>query len=296
MLFFFVFLVLPEYSQHYVGATIDKVERLTSINQPKIVLVGNSSLAFGINSELIEEAMGMPVVNLGMHGGLGNAFHEEMAKLNVCKGDIYIICHTEYSDNDTILDRELACITLENHIQLWKILRGKDVWPLLEAVPTYLHKSFNLWIRQEGNKEINGNYSRKYFNKYGDYILERQKREIDFTEGMIAAPTINDTCIDRLNKLNEYFTNRGATMVVAAYAIPVCEFTPDETEYETFQAELEERLDSPVISNFTEYMLDQDYFYDTQFHLNNEGVDIRTQLLIKDLKRWKNQEGISWYG
>lgn len=48
-------------------------------------------MAFGFQSEQIEEAFGLPVVNLGLHGGLGNAFHEEMAKINVCEGDIYYL-------------------------------------------------------------------------------------------------------------------------------------------------------------------------------------------------------------
>ena len=45
-------------------------------------------MEFGFNSEEIEEAMGMPVVNMGLHGGMGNAFHEEMGKLNVQPGRI----------------------------------------------------------------------------------------------------------------------------------------------------------------------------------------------------------------
>ena len=50
------------------------------IEEPKIILIGNSNLAFGIDSEKIENSVGMPVVNLGLHGSLGNEFHESMAK------------------------------------------------------------------------------------------------------------------------------------------------------------------------------------------------------------------------
>lgn len=283
---FFLILVLPEYSNHYVGALGDKVNYLKEIDEPKIVLVGNSNLAFGINSELIEEAFGMPVVNLGMHGGLGNAFHEETAKLNVHEGDIYVICHTDYNDNDTISDRELACITLENHIQLWGILRAKDIIPMLEVAPVYMQKSFKLWINQEGNKEDGGEYLRRYFNKYGDYALERKEQAIEFTEGMIVVPIVDHVCTDRLNKLNAYLTDRGAKMVIAAYAIPDCEFTPSKDEYQNFQLELQEALDAPVISDFTEYRMSQDLFFDTQYHLIDKGVDIRTQKLIDDLTKW----------
>ena len=103
------------------ASLIDKVQRLENLHEPKIVLIGDSNLAFGIDSEKIEEAFGMPVVNMGLHGGLGNAFHEEMTRLNVTEGDIYIICHCSYSDDGQLKNKELAWITLENHPSLWKI-------------------------------------------------------------------------------------------------------------------------------------------------------------------------------
>lgn len=99
---FFVGIIMPQYEYSYNAALLDKIARLESIQEPKIVLVGNSNLPFGIKSELIEEAFHMPVVNMGMQGSLGNAFHEEMAKINVQNGDIIILFHTEFSDNDAI--------------------------------------------------------------------------------------------------------------------------------------------------------------------------------------------------
>ena len=92
---------------------LDKSARLKSIDGSKIVLIGDSNVSFGFQSELIEQAYGIPVVNMGLHGGLGNAFHEEMAKINVHEGDIYVICHHTFADNGKIDDTELAWITLE---------------------------------------------------------------------------------------------------------------------------------------------------------------------------------------
>ena len=99
LLFCFRF-VMPQYLNNYQAALIDKNERLCSIDGPKIVLVGNSNLAFGIDSRALEEAFGMPVVNMGMHGGLGNAFNEQAAVQNVCKGDIVILSYSNFDDGD----------------------------------------------------------------------------------------------------------------------------------------------------------------------------------------------------
>ncbi|MBD5105768.1 MAG: hypothetical protein HDT41_02120, partial [Lachnospiraceae bacterium] len=72
LLFLLCFVVImPQYLQNNQASLIDKVKRLESIEGPKIVLVGNSNLPFGIVSEDMENALHMPVVNMGLHGGVG---------------------------------------------------------------------------------------------------------------------------------------------------------------------------------------------------------------------------------
>lgn len=83
------FIIGRQYNDNYDAALVDKVDRLKSITEPKIILVGDSNVAFGINSKKIEEELGMPVVNLGLHGALGNAFHEQIAKLNIGGGGYF---------------------------------------------------------------------------------------------------------------------------------------------------------------------------------------------------------------
>lgn len=89
--------VMPQYLYGYNASIIDKVNRLRSIEEPKLILVGNSNLPFGIRSDYLEEEIGMPVINLGIHGGLGDPFHENMIKGAINEGDIVVVCHTDYS-------------------------------------------------------------------------------------------------------------------------------------------------------------------------------------------------------
>lgn len=118
-----------------------KMQGMDCSQGPKIVLIGNSNLAFGINSEEIEQEIGMPVVNMGLHASLGNAFLENMAKLNVCEGDIYVICHHTYDMDGDYVDRTLMWITIEDHFELWKMLRAEDIWPMLKTYPIYLKRA-----------------------------------------------------------------------------------------------------------------------------------------------------------
>ena len=109
--------IMPQYQGAYTAALLDKVERLNSIEQPKLVLLGNSNLAFGMNSEKIEDALGMPVVNMGLHGGLGNAFHEEMGKMNVTEGDINKMLERIYQTFDISVRKRNFKNTIVNSME-----------------------------------------------------------------------------------------------------------------------------------------------------------------------------------
>ena len=286
---FLFYIICPQYDQGYQAAMQDKVARLKAIDEPKIVLLGNSNVAFGFDSQLIEEEMGMPVVNMGLHGGLGNAFQEMPAKLNVTEGDIYVVCHTYYNDYDTFFDPSLVWTILENNWELYSLLRWQDLPELIEAYPTYVKKWLNLWSTGTGNQPGVGIYSRDRFNEYGD-IGYHEGNYYTFTEGSISVPGISDICVNRLNELSEWLEERGASLVIAGYPIPDGEFTPDKSEYIAFQEELEERMNFPVISDFTDYFIPYEYFYDTYAHLTTMGTVIRSEQLVEDLKNWLGGE------
>lgn len=291
VLFFCFGVVMPQYSNGHNASLIDKVERLESIDGPKIVLIGNSNLTFGVDSERLEKTFHMPVVNMGLHGGLGNVFHENMAKLNVCEGDIYVICHSSFSDDGTISDKPLTWSTIENHYELWKILRFQDLYPMVKEYPVYLKKCLELYVNRTGNSISGGVYSRDAFNIYGDVALERDSSKYTF-EDLVNPPPINDITINRINELDKWMTERGAVLLVAGYPIGKGALTAPEEEFVKRQQELSECLTCSVISDYRDYMFEYSLFYNTDLHLTSQGAVLRTQQLIEDLKKWmyKNSE------
>lgn len=274
----------------FQAALLDKAELLRSIDEPKLILVGNSNLAFGVDSQRIQEALGMPVVNMGLHGGLGNAFLENMVKLGVSEGDIVVVCHSDYDDDGTIPDPALAWITVEMHPEFWKLIPAKAIPQMLKAYPSYLYSSAVRFLTGSPKNvpETGTSYSRAGFNAFGD-VCVRGKDSFVFTEGSVVVPQVGEETAARLNELNRYILSRGATMVVAGYPIGSGEFTPAEAEFDAFEAQLREALDCPVISRFADYFLPYSCFYDTVFHLNDEGVKLRTGQLIADLQDWMNR-------
>ena len=168
--------IMPQYDTSYNAALHDKIDRIETIEEPKIVLIGNSNVAFGFDSEMIEEAFGMPVVNMGLHGAFGNAFHEEMSKLNVREGDIYVVCHLSFYDDDEIEDGTMVWTAIEKDLSAYHLIRLKDIPVLIKGYPAYLRKCIDLWRNGEGNQEWDGSaYGRDAFNKYGDVAVLREE-------------------------------------------------------------------------------------------------------------------------
>lgn len=284
-------LVMPQYLNNYQAALIDKNERLCSIDGPKIVLVGNSNLTFGIDSKAIEEAFGMPVVNMGMHGGLGNAFNEQAAVQNICEGDIVILSYSNFDDGDVIRNQQLAWITIENHLELWNYIRPKDWKEMIRAYPTYLRGCLGLWSQGIGNMDSGDVYSRLQFNEYGDNIYDRPGLIPDTDFSPVRISETGEETIDRINALNARLEREGATLLMAAYPIAISEYTPGREEYEAFSDKIAGLLDCPLISRYEDYMMDKELFYNTYMHLNNEGVKVRTALLIEDLRKYLEENG-----
>lgn len=282
---------MPQYRYGFNAAILDKTKRAEEISSPKIILCGNSNLVFGIDSAEMEEKLGMPVVNMGLHAGLGNAFLDRIAPYYVKEGDLVIYCHTEYADDDRILNEQLAWITLENHFSLWKFLRPKDIPGMIKAYPTYLKGCIDLWLAGEGNQKTGEAYSREYFNSYGDNVFPRREQQMEFQEGQIQVPVINDLCVDRMNRIEAQIREKGGTMLVAAYPVVDCAYTPPREEYDAFWNRLKEVLSCEVISEINDYRLDETCFFDSAYHLNDRGVSLRTRQLISDIQNWRRGKG-----
>ncbi len=85
-----VALLVPEVGDYQYAALI-QLEKLQEPAPKKIILVGGSNLAYGIDSPIIEAATGCPVANMGMNGYLGVRFMLSQVEHNVRDGDIVVL-------------------------------------------------------------------------------------------------------------------------------------------------------------------------------------------------------------
>lgn len=280
-----MFSSLPAYEESYTSALLDKYDRLKSIEGPRVVLIGNSNLAFGIDSELLEKEIGMPVVNMGLHAGLGNEFHEQMALMDLHEDDLIVVCHTEYTMKpEQEKNYQLTWITIEGNSDFFNLVDRDDGFSLAEAFPAYLRQSFLHKLKADA---YSFPYSRESFNEYGD-IKEHHNGEYKFTDEERARVPgfIDDETAARLNTLNDEIVDRGANMVVCGFPIGSSTEESSSEYIDEFMRQLKNKLEMPIISDFKDYVFDESLFYDGIPHLTTEGAKLRTLQLVDDLKQY----------
>ena len=274
--------VMPQYTTLYNASIIDKVERLKTVGSPKIILVGDSNVAFGFDSEMIQDAFNMPVVNFGLHGSLGQDFHSDMIRDYINEGDIVVLAPAGYDYNVRSYDCVMAWVTIENHFYLWKGIDYRNYPRMLAAFPTYLKRAIGLFITGKGNSVEDNPWGRNDFNIYGDYSHPRPECRIDGDnyEQYFQSSELSDQLRDYWNSYNDFVKSKGATLFMSAP--PILSVTLN-VDLEAMQQQLEDGLNFPMISRLDDYIYPREYFYDTGFHLNDIGKVARTQQFISDL-------------
>ena len=286
VIFFHYYVIGNQYGNVYTGIFPYKMERIASINEPKIILVGDSNVAYGFNSELIEKEFGMPVVNMGLHGGLGSKFHINMIRNNINQGDIVIYAGCGYGIENDIPDIRLAWITVEFYSQYYNQLFKGEELRLIKAYPNYFFNSFTEYLSKTGSHR--GTLEELGFNIYGDVCKERPflSENIYFTEGVVSIPYMSEDNKESFNNLNDYVESKGATLLIAGYPIGYAGDISDKQKKELRDCKeiFQEGLNCQIISNYDEYLFSYEYFYDSSLHLGTEGAELRTKILINDLK------------
>ena len=289
ILFGMLFMLPPQYSNTFVGELDEKYNRLMEIDEPKIIVVGGSSVAFGLESEIIEEYTGMPVVNFGLYAALGTKVMLDLSKDGINEGDIVVLApELDPQTMSMYFSSETTLQAIDDQPSMIFSLDINNVFSVIGAM--FKHIGQKLEYMRDGAPNPSGVYNSKNFNEYGDLEYDRPENAMALyydpnTMINLNESILDDEFIDYLNDYIDYCERRGAT-VYYSYCpmnyMALEEGTTDESITE-FENAMRERINCRFISDINEYIMHPGYFYDTNFHLNNDGSVYRTLKLCDDL-------------
>ena len=287
-LFSFGFALPTQFENTFLGEFKYKVQRLNEVEGKKIVFIGGSSVPFAIRSELIKKNIeGYEVVDFGLYAGLGTTVMMDASLDSIKKDDIVILMPEQ---------QEQTLSTYFNANLMWQALDGDPslAFRLSEDMRIELVKAFPSFATSKANYFFTDTtpdptdiYRRDSFDTYGDISSELpaynimsslydENMPIRFSEDIIA-----DDFIDYMNEFSKKVENKGATLY---YHYSPMNRLAVQDPYREYHEYLKERLEFPILGFPNSSIMDYEFFYDTNFHLNNAGAINYTRNMIKDLK------------
>jgi hypothetical protein len=286
-----VFLAIGPDPDHYFAGSRVQLELLTSTPSPRIILAGGSNVSFGIDAELMQRTLGIPVINDGLHAGLGVVPLRELLD-HLRPGDVVIIS-LEYQlfSNRDVMEGDLAFLSDWIEYSPRRIQYLSNPWrqaPALYAtmLQRKVNREVNTYMFGGSLDEVRNVFIGTKYDMNGDFIGHLQqastpRRKISFEPYPVS--TVQEDIFVFLEQFHQMAQDRGAEVYLEAPASRKsnCD-TTGETSLANFFQTLEEQLSIPVITPLEDLCLPDKYFFDTAYHLNAEGRQLRTQRLIEN--------------
>jgi hypothetical protein len=286
--------------QDYLSASIDKQNLLEREASPRIVFVGGSNLAFGLDSAEIRRRLGYHPVNMGLHGGLGLDFMLNEAKSSLRSGDV-VVLSTEYElfGGEYAGTGDVLYTALEQRKSNIKFLSWNNVRPLLDdgyiVASEIVQYDISCMAGVTDPNDVNNPdnvYRRRGFNEYGDVVAHlllpskiTEKRAGSLKTGAPQWSKVANIsrAIADLNRFNDLCLRLG---VKTLYSYPIVSqpYFEENKEYiDEIATALNEQLRIPIIDSPEQMRLPLDNFFDTDYHLNRVGIQKRTAHMIERL-------------
>ena len=307
--------VAAEYWVHEVKTA--KLFLASQGSAQRVLILGGSNALFGIDSGLLEKEIGMRTVNLAIHGGLSLPYMFDYIKPVLRPHDVVVMpLEIEYYARAYRYDWFRSNIMAWDPAYFWK-LEPLERARFILAVPTkrvlngVIAQMYAAQLRRQRGRLVREaavitrdaieiwqtksyvgkpmSYTLSNLDEHGDMQNNRGTRYTGPSGSSLSSTFAYASDLwAQLEKFAAYCRGRNIRLFVAWPALmtdpglsdanpPV----PRNVAYIRSQL-AKARID--ILGRPQDYYLDRVYFFDTQYHLNEEGRAILTSQLVRDLR------------
>lgn len=267
-----------------MGVGLDKMNRLKTVRGNRIVFVGGSNVAYGLDSVQIEHALKRPVVNMGLHAGLGTCFNLASVYPYLRRGDdVFLMIEFADFEGDACFGNMEALAQAVDVLPRGAVALDKEQWiHLSRYVLQYgAKKIINCWKMLP----LSNSSEKSWYNEQGDRIVQWndpvQNKVPKGKYGVWSPIGRNPRVIGYLRK----FVSDCASKGVGVWLMPP-NCLKDAVD-EAFKKSYKDMLMAsglPFAGELEDYAFDVEFMYDSQFHPNNKGRELAVRQRIKDIQ------------
>lgn len=276
----------------------DNMDRLIiNKDRSKLIFFSGCSFAYGLNSSAVDAAFGgeYEVFNMGVNGDINGAFQMEIMLGYIGKNDVFVHAPEQMSRCQlmaSFFTNNTMFVMTEGNYDLLTHVDFSENGAVLRAFSDFTE------LRKETGECSYSDGRYEDFDIYGDYTPERvydesteAERDVSYSDEVYCYEPefLTEAGIARLAGYYDIIRDNGGRVLVS-YA-PVNISSRGGSEIHDKGLEFAEKLENMLLpygyapmSDVENFMFEGRYFYDSDYHLNDLGAELRTERLIEDLK------------
>jgi hypothetical protein len=290
----------------YLAAILEKDRLIRNTPSPKIILVGGSNLAFGIDSKAIEDSLGLHVVNMGLYAKLGLKYMLAQVRPYIKPGDVVAVVpeydqfYGDYSNGDQTLNTALLYAPpdrIPDFIRSYSIV-DVVLRPRVENARRSFLRAFAAAVGKEQMlfpQDTNAVYNRRSFNQYGDAVSHLNRKGMNPDSIFVKRlPPLKEFNRGTLKDLNSIASKAREEKAHAYFLFPSYidrSYVINVAAIDSLRRKLAGGMDIPIVGTPKDFVMGKQYFFDTRYHLNREGRDLRTLKMIEVLRVTGRRDG-----
>jgi hypothetical protein len=286
-LIFFVGLKLPatpRTSKTFLFAQILKDSLLINTPSPRIIFIGGSNLSFGLNSQMVKDSLNLNPINTAIHLNIGIIYMIDHTLEFIKPGDVVVVApeYQFFYGQSAYGGEELLITSLDIpspkptrlNFEQWKNVYGFSA--------RYVASKF--LFSEYSKKKESEVYGISTYNQYGDATAHWNMKPGKFEPYHVHGSDLNTSVIKKLIDFKRSVEKKGAVLFITFPGYQATSFDKNTSEIKEIESTL--RIHGfTLLGTPDRYKMPDQFMFDTPYHLLKQGVDLRTNLLIVDLKK-----------
>ena len=233
---------------------------------------------------MIHEAFDLPVVNTCTHAMIGLRMQFETYKDMLRDGDIVILSPEYGGEKERLYGGYNLLRILSSHLpEAYRKLSLRQWLFIYKFIGIH-----NLGTsRHKDVEEYDDVYSANALNEFGDIEWERKHK--DFIKNYNISGVMDGELIDYYKYIRDYAKSKGIKLVFLPPPLMKSNFKSCVKQIDSLAFCLKEN-GVPWQSPPSKYSFEDSLFFDTPYHMTQEGANIRTKAIIEDLHRLLNDK------
>lgn len=276
---------------HFAASIIDKQAAIEKLSSPKLVLVGGSSVAYGIDSELLQDSLKIPVMNMSFQYFLGTDFLLKQVKSHLKKGDVLVISFEHMAEAKGTTKEKLIVQSFYPKAKDWitydgiqDYLQGNLLFKT-DKIKSIFFKTFKPVKLQPMVEDTINIFFRKALNSNGDLISHLNNPSLKEIPNSVLNYTLDfKSTVNNINYHVKELEEKGVKVYFSFCPYNKSAFEADKKAFERMKKITYKEANYTFLDTPEENVFADNLFQDMSYHLNINGRKIRTQQLLKKLK------------